>query len=212
MSERNKPARTPRPFGVKILINLCCMALAGIILAWGALLWLDVWTEHGDETVAPQVKGMTYAAASASLEAQGFAVELLDSVYDATMPPGTVTDQNPKAGAVVKSGREIYLTITAFNPKMVTLPKLTDVSERQARAMLAGLGITRIDAVSVPSDYKDLVVGVRVKNIPAVAGARIPVNERIVLEVGSGPAEEEPDTAAAAEAVESVAMDESFFD
>ena len=92
------------------------------------------------------------------------------------------------------------------------IPKRTDVSERQARAMLAGLGITRIDAVSVPSDYKDLVVGVRVKNIPAVAGARIPVNERIVLEVGSGPAQEEPDTAAAAEAVESVAMDESFFD
>jgi len=212
MSENNKPAGKPRSFAAKLLINLCCMALVGVALIWGALIWLDVWTAHGDETVAPSVKGMTYKAAAAALEAQGFTVELLDSIYDTSMPPGTVTEQTPKAGAVVKSGREIYLTVTAFNPKMVTIPKLTDVSERQARAMLAGLGITRITTVRVPSEYKDLVVGVRVKNIPAVAGARVPVTENVVLEVGSGPAEETADTAASAVAEEAVEIDDTFFD
>lgn len=95
---------------------------------------------------------------------------------------------------MVKAGREIYLTITAFSPKMVSVPKVTDVSERQARAMLAGVGLNNITTVIVPSEYKDLVAGIRVNGKDAAPGTRVPVTARVVLEVGGGPVEERTDS------------------
>lgn len=187
---RNKTPKTGRsPFVKKLLINLCCMAAAGFAIVWIALMWLDVWTDHGNEVPAPAVCGLDYATAVNTLESRGFTVELLDSVYDTTHRPGTVTDQSPKEGSMVKAGREIYLTITAFNPKMVNLPKVTDVSERQARAMLAGVGLNNITTVTVPSEYKDLVAGIRVDGKNATPGTRVPVTAKVTLEVGGGSAE-----------------------
>lgn len=192
---RNKAPKTGRsPFVKKLLINLCCMAAAGFALVWIALMWLDVWTDHGNEVHTPAVCGLDYATAVKTLESRGFTVELLDSVYDTTHRPGTVTDQTPKEGSMVKAGREIYLTITAFSPKMVSVPKVTDVSERQARAMLAGVGLNNITTVTVPSEYKDLVAGIRVNGKDAVPGTRVPVTARVVLEVGGGPVEERTDS------------------
>ena len=191
----NKPAKGSS-FWRKLLINLCCMLAVGFVIGWIALIWLDVWTDHGSEVTTPSVKGMPYSVAAATLASQGFGCELIDSVYDTTRPPGTVTEQSPKEGSMVKTGREIYLTITAVNPKMVSLPKVTDVSERQARAMLAGVGIKSISTVSVPSDYKDLVVGLRVDGSRVSAGTRVPVTSHVVIEVGSGPVAAEPDTMA----------------
>lgn len=179
----------------KLLINIGCMVIVGFIVGWITLIWLDVWTSHGDEVPTPSVKGMPYDLAKLTLNTQGFGCELIDSVYDTTRPPGTVTEQNPKEGAMVKEGREIYLTVTAFSPRMVALPRVTDVSERQARAMLAGIGIKNITVITVPSEYKDLVAGMRVDGRSVAPGTRVPVTSRITLEVGSGPASVEPDTA-----------------
>lgn len=95
-------------------------------------------------------------------------------------------EQNPKVGTKVKDGRLIYVTINAFSPKSVTVPGLTDISLRQAQSTLQGLGITNITIRQVESDFKDLVLKATRDGVPLAAGARIPVNARIVLEVGSG--------------------------
>lgn len=203
-SDKRPAASKRNPFLRKLLINLCCMLATGFVIVWIALLWLDVWTEHGDEVATPAVKGMSYADAVRTLEAQGFTAELIDSVYDNTRQPGTVTEQSPKEGSMVKDGREIYLTITAFNPKMVSLPRVVDVSERQARAMLAGIGIKNISAITVPSDYKDLVAGMTVNGRRVEAGTRVPVTSKVVLEVGSGRVEEPADSVSSGDADSSV--------
>lgn len=189
--KRSNKDNTPKgekkhPFARKLLINIGLMIVATFIIGWATLIWLDVFTEHGDEVATPSVKGLPYDVAEATLKSQGFSCEVMDSVYDTTRPPGTVTDQNPKEGSMVKEGREVYLTITAFSPRMVSLPKVTDVSERQARAMLAGIGIKNITTVNVPSEFRDLVVGMRVNGSNAPAGMRVPITTRVTLEVGSG--------------------------
>ena len=91
-------------------------------------------------------------------------------------------EQNPKAGTIVKEGREVFLTIHAFSPKMVTLPSLTDISLRQARSILEGLDIKNIVERRVPSEFKDLVLAVRYKGARLQAGARVPAGARIELE------------------------------
>ncbi len=199
MTEDNTPTTPDKKgsgFARKLLINIACMIVAAIVLAWLALSWLDIWTDHGEETPTPTVVGMNYAAAAQILESSGFTVEILDSVYDTTRPPSTVTDQTPKEGSMVKRGREIYLTVTASSPKQVTLPKVTDVSERLARTSLLGIGITRISTVVVPGEYKDLVVGVIVDGRRVSPGTRVPVTARVTLEVSSGPVNEIVDSLA----------------
>ncbi|MBD5346781.1 MAG: PASTA domain-containing protein [Bacteroides sp.] len=196
MANKNNEAPKGGTFTRRLLIHIGCIIAATFIVGWITLTWLDVWTDHGDEVATPSVKGMPYDLARASLTAQGFGCVLIDSVYDSTRAPGTVTEQTPKEGAIVKEGREIYLTITAFNPKMVAVPKVTDVSERQARAMLAGVGLNNISTVTVPSDFKGLVAGVKINGQYVSAGMRVPVTSRVTLEVGSGPAEAEQDSLA----------------
>lgn len=177
-------------FTTRLLFNLAMMALAAIVLIWILLTWLDSWTDHGHYVEVPQVKGMTYAGAVENLESNGFEALLSDSIYDGKTRPGTVVEQNPKQGTKVKSGRTVYLTITAFSPKSVSVPSLTDVSLRQARSILEGLGFRNIYVEYVPSEFKDLVVSVRSGDRQLTAGTRLPVTSPIVLNVGQGMAED----------------------
>lgn len=178
----------------KVFLHIGIMIIVAAAIGWLAMLWLDVWTRHDDTITVPPVKTLSYGEAAARLDQHGLVAVLSDSVYDKSTRPGTVIDQNPKVGTIVKEGREIYLTINAFSPKMVSLPTLTDISLRQAKSILEGLEIKKVVEKRVPSDFKDLVLAVRYKGTRLSPGARVPVNATIELEVGEGKAEELIDT------------------
>ncbi|MFR4025243.1 MAG: hypothetical protein ACLTZY_05330 [Alistipes indistinctus] len=57
-----------------------------------------------------------------------------------------ILEQNPVAGAQVKSGRRVFVTINSYRQKMVTIPYVTGFSLRQAKSNLemAGLGIDKL--------------------------------------------------------------------
>ncbi|MDE6371836.1 MAG: PASTA domain-containing protein, partial [Duncaniella sp.] len=139
----------------KILINIGLMIIAFVIICWLATLWLRVWTRHGDTIPVPAVRSLSYSSAISLLEGEGLKGIVSDSIYDTRSQPGTVIEQNPKAGTIVKEGREVFLTITAFSPKMVTLPSLSDMSVRQARSILEGLEISHIGTRLVPTGLQD---------------------------------------------------------
>ena len=178
----------------KVFLHIGIMIIVAVAIGWLAMLWLDVWTRHDDTITVPPVKTLSYGEAAARLDQHGLVAVLSDSVYDKSTRPGTVIDQNPKVGTIVKEGREIYLTINAFSPKMVSLPTLTDISLRQAKSILEGLVIKKVVEIRVPSDFKYLVLAVRYKGKRLSPGARVPVNATIELEVGEGKAEELIDT------------------
>ncbi|MBD5174351.1 MAG: PASTA domain-containing protein [Bacteroidales bacterium] len=173
-----------------IISNFILIIITGFIILWGVLLYLDSWTMHGATAVVPQVKHMTYNEARATLAANKLTIEISDSIYDRTLPPGTIVESWPKAGAIVKEGRQVYVTTTAFSPKNVSIsmPLTGNVSSRQAMSYLRGIGITDIRLVNVPSEYPDLVVGARYGDTPLKVGSVIPVTSTVTLEVGSGPA------------------------
>lgn len=178
----------------KIVIHIILMILTAILLGWAAMMWLNVWTRHDSTLIVPSVKSLTYQEALDRLNEKGLVAVLADSIYDTKAKPGTVMEQNPKSGNKVKEGREVYLTINAFSPKMVNLPSLTDMSVRQARSILEGLEIRNIKETKVMSEYKDLVVAVKYKGQKISAGARVPVNGTIELEVGQGLPDDDYDT------------------
>lgn len=172
-----------------ILFNFLLILLAGWAVVWITLIALDVWTGHGKYEVVPNLKGLSYSQAQKALMATGLNAELSDSVYDNATAPGTVVEQSPRSKTKVKPGRVVYLTINAFSPKMVSVPSLMDMSLRQARSVLEGLGIKSIKESYVPSEYKDLVMGVKFNGIQLKPGARIPATATVTIEVGRGFAE-----------------------
>ena len=170
------------------LSNLLIVAASGLILLWLVLLFLDFWTMHGATAVVPQVKQKSYAEAESILSANKLGIEISDSIYDRSLPPGTVVESWPKAGAIVKEGRQVYVTITAFSPKQVTIsmPLTGNVSSRQAMSYLRGIGITDIRVVETPSEYVDLVLGARYGDTTLTVGSVIPVSSTVTLTVGCG--------------------------
>ena len=186
MAQRDKNRRINGGLIAKVAVSLLLMAVIVLALGWAAFSWMDIWTLHGHQEVVPDVKGLSYNDAVTRLTDAGLVIELSDSLYDNATRPGTVLDQNPKGNTKVKPGRVVYVTINAFSPKTVTLPQLTDVSLRQARSMLEGIGIKNVKVVEVMSEYKDLVLGVKCDGRKVLPGARVSVKSTITLEVGDG--------------------------
>lgn len=172
-----------------IICHLLFIVVVGLLLLWGVLIFLDSWTMHGSTAVVPQIKHRSYDEASAALMANKLGIEISDSIYDPTLAPGTIVESWPKAGAVVKEGRQVYVTVTAFSPKKVTIsmPLTGNVSSRQAVSYLRGIGITDIRIEHVPSDYPDLVLSARYGDKTLSVGSVIPVTSTVTLSVGTGP-------------------------
>lgn len=173
-------------FRRSILANIVLIIGTGILLVWLALLFVDWWTDHGVYKTVPNVVGMSYDDAVRALESEGLNYEISDSVYIANVAPGHVVEQSPISESKVKSRRTVYLVVKAFSTKMETIPNLVDMSVRQAESSLEGLGFTKVKVEMVPSEYKDLVLAIRVNGKLASAGARVPITSVITLEVGEG--------------------------
>lgn len=119
---------------------LICVVLVVVMIA-GAILFLNLVTQHNRELVVPDFSNMTVAEAEAAAAQAGMRVEVTDSVFVKRMKKGAVRDQNPSPGSKVKEGRRISLTINALNAKKVTMPNLVGLSMRQALAELQSRGL-----------------------------------------------------------------------
>jgi beta-lactam-binding protein with PASTA domain len=173
--------RTKHPI-INTIIAICFTSL---ILIWICLIFLDFWTMHGRTSTVPQIKNLSFAEARFTLSEANLEIEISDSIYDKTLAPGTVVESWPKAGAVVKRGRQVYVTINAFSPKQIAITKpISGVSARQAISYLQALGIT-ITEKHVPSQYEGLVERATVDGRPLGVGSIIPITSIVTLEVGT---------------------------
>lgn len=183
---------------------LIMMAITSVVLAWALMFFLKIWTHHGDDATVPEIKHLTYEQARTTLQAADLDIAISDSIYDTSLPPGSIVESWPKAGSQVKRGRSVYVTLTAFSPKHVTISMpVTGVSSRQAVSYLNALGISGVRIVNVPSQYPDLVESARADGRPLGVGSVVPVDASVVLEVGTyvAPAHEDTDTMSAEQAV-----------
>ena len=86
----------------------------------------------------------------------------------------------------MKSGRIIYLTVNALKTPTITLPDIIDNSSlREAMAKLTAMGFKLAMPQFVPGE-KDWVYGVLVGGKSVVTGAKISVEDSLVIQVGNG--------------------------
>lgn len=195
-----------------VLTSLASLCIVALVVLWIVLIFLDIWTHHGDDSTVPEIKHMQYEQAKATLAQADLDIEISDSIYDTSYPAGTIVESWPKAGSQVKRGRKVYVTLTAFTPKHVTISMpITGVSSRQAVSYLNALGISAVRIVNVPSQFPDLVEAARYDGRPIGVGSVIPVDANIVLEVGQYVAPSDDETGGDSE-FEEDASDEPYGD
>jgi beta-lactam-binding protein with PASTA domain len=161
------------------------------ILVVGALVfagwaWLRSYTRHGVAMRVPDLKGLSLAEAGSMLESRDLRAFVIDSVYNDELPKGSVVEQDPVSGIEVKPGRKIYLVLNASQPKMIDMPRLVDLSKRQAISVLDIIGLKVQELQYRPDPCVDCVIAQLYKGAPIAPDQRIRRGEAITLVLGSG--------------------------
>lgn len=166
--------------------NLVAMAVTVVVLALGVRFGLDVYTHHGESIAVPNIVRHTYDNAAATLDQLGLEMEVVDTGYVKTLPPGCILQQSPEPGERVKSGHVIYVTINAEKSPTITLPDVIDNSSlREAMAKLTAMGFKLAQPEFIPGE-KDWVYGILVNGRHVVYGDRIPVDAVLTIQAGNG--------------------------
>lgn len=170
----------------QFLRHLLLAAVIGIILIMATLVWLKVYTHHGQAITVPELTGLTEQEVSDVTASRELRYEIVDSVYSSEMPRGTVLKQNPHPGSKVKKNRRIFLTMNAVHPEMVSMPRLVGLSIRQARLALQNAGLT-LGEIEYRPDYAINNVLQQMHNDSVItAGSEIRKGSVINLVLGMG--------------------------
>ena len=167
-----------------IVRNLLGAAIAILALVTACAVALNFATHHGQKLAVPDFSNMSVAEASRAAAAAGVRVEVTDSVYVRKMGRGLVFSQNPKAGAGVKTGRRVMLTINSVRPKRVTMPDLVGLSMRQAKAEMLSNGLMLGKLLYEDDIATNNVLRQLYRGKPIAAGRRIDSGAEIDLVVG----------------------------
>ncbi|AMD84436.1 PASTA domain-containing protein [Capnocytophaga haemolytica] len=172
-----------RRFGKHIALAI----VATIVLIWLALKLLQVYTAHGKFIVVPDLTRKTLTEVQIILDEQNLRFEVLDSTeYDPKFPAFSVISQSPEANERVKKNRKIYLTINPSGYHKVTVPKVIQVTRRNAIATLESVGLTVGRVTYVDNIGKDMVLEMQYNGKPVQPGDKLVKTSRIDLVCGNG--------------------------
>lgn len=130
-----------------ILVFVFCNSL---IMPW--------YTRHGYEVEVPDVLHLSSDAAEKILAHNGFRIVRGKITHDAYYPPGFVLFQNPEAGAKVKKGRRVYVTVSR-GERVVAMPKLIDLNLSNTRHTLKSWELVLGDVeLKFNSQFEDTIV------------------------------------------------------
>lgn len=165
-----------------LLLGVAFVLILGIVAAWG----LGLVTRHGKVVKTPDFANLTVPQARELASRSHVSVKVVDSVFVRRLAGGVVYRQQPKAGATVKKGRSIFLTINSVVPRKVVMPNLFGYSVTEARSELRnrGLNLGRLNYV------KDIatnnVLGQNCEGLEVKAGDLVVSGSVIDLIVGVG--------------------------
>lgn len=171
---------TSRAFVKHLFIAIVLVALLLFITFKG----LNLYTKHGVSYPVPALTGLSMEEATASAEANKLRVEVIDSIYNKNFEPGSVIDQLPLANSRVKENRVIRLTINSNEPEKVILPRVTDISFRQAQALIESKGLQVGNISYQPSEYNDLVLNAMQDSVEIFEGDKIIKGTEVDLVIG----------------------------
>jgi eukaryotic-like serine/threonine-protein kinase len=137
-------------------LGLAAAILIGIILL--LLIWLNIYTRHGQARPVPDFYGLSMEQTVKLAKKSKLRIQVMDSVYTTAVGKGCVFEQNPKPGFKVKKWRRIAIAINAFNPEMVIIPDIVGLPKRQALGVLQSSGLVPGQLRYIPDLSVDFVI------------------------------------------------------
>ncbi len=151
------------------------------------LQWLKISTNHGDFIIVPDLSKKTVSEVSKLLEDYKLRFEISDSTnFNPKYPRFSVIQQNPEAGTKVKENRKIYLTMNPSGYRSVTVPKVIQVTRRNAESMLKAVGLDVEKVTYIDELGKDMVYYIKFNGETIAPGAQLKKTSKVELVCGNG--------------------------
>lgn len=175
------------------LKHLLLAVAISIVLLLIVLVWLKIYTHHGQRISVPNLTGLTVNEVGDVVSSRKLNYRVIDSIYASDMPRGTVVKQNPKPNSKVKVRRKIFITMNAVNPEKVSMPNLVTLSDRQAILALENAGL-HVGEISYKPDFAvNSVLQQNYNGSVIEEGTMIEKGTRIDLVLGMGLSNEKTD-------------------
>lgn len=169
-----------------LFINIICIVIFFVAVFFVFTSWINSYTLHGESVEVPNYSNLDFEAAQVLAERDGLKLKINDTLCVDYAQPGVIVDHYPSAGSKVKKGRTIYLSINSSSPVMVIMPKITDVSLRQATQILENKGL-KVGVIEYKPDFANNYVFEQRYNTKQIEpGTKIPKGSSIDLLVGKG--------------------------
>lgn len=170
-----------------LLVNILAVGLVTVLVVVAALQWLKSSTHHGEFVEVPDLAKMSVIEMRDVIEGADLRYEVLDSAnFNPNYPRFSIIEQNPPAGNKVKRNRKIYVTVNPSGYKKVTVPKIIQVTRRNATSMLRAVGLD-VERISYIDELgKDMVYYIKFKGKRINAGDKVPKTSKIELVCGNG--------------------------
>ncbi len=169
------------------LIQLGLALLVSVLLVFLALRWLNSNTNHGEFVEVPDFSKMSVPDMRKSVETAALRYEVLDSAnFNPDYPRFSIIEQNPPAGNKVKENRKIYFTVNPSGYKKVSVPKIIQVTQRNATSMLRAVGLDVQRVSYIDQLGKDMVYYIKYKGKQIKPGDKLPKTSKIELVCGNG--------------------------
>jgi beta-lactam-binding protein with PASTA domain len=166
--------------------NTILMAVGTVLFVFLlAFFSLGIYTRHGSGIQVPQLQTLPIDKAIALLKAQNLEYKI-DSVYVPDEKPGSVVQQDPDPGTMVKENRTIYLTIVTRIAPNVALPDLEPYTYREALATLSNYGLKVGDTTYKPDIARDRILEAHYNGQVIKPGSKVPKGSKIDLVLGNG--------------------------
>lgn len=161
------------------------MAIA-ISIIFITLIWLSIYTRHGQARSVPDFYGLNIEESENLARKKRLKIEIIDSVYTNMVSRGCVVEQNPNLGHKVKKNRRVVLTVNAFLPEMVVMPDLVGLSARQAYSVISTSGLEAGNPIYKPDLTIDFVLDQMMEGEAIAFGDTIEKGSEITLVLGKG--------------------------
>ena len=170
----------------RFIIHFIISLALGSTAIWLFFNYLNRYTQHGEAISVPDFKNIKTEELNAFVSEKKLQYQIIDSIFDPKAEKGVVIKQDPEKDSQVKENRIIYLTISAKQPPLVKMPKLVDVSLRQALAVIESYGLKAGKKEYKPDACVNCVLEQRIKGKPIEPGKMIPKGSIIDLVLGQG--------------------------
>jgi len=171
-------------FSKAFILTMVSVGVAWVVLISVSMLSLQLNSRPWSERSVPNILHLSLDSAFAILAELELEAIHLDSVYSVSAVPGSILEQTPKEGSLVKSGRPVYLTTYRITPPSESISVYEGQDAILAKIILERKGFTVLVREEPNIILEGKVVRVESNGFPLLSDDRRVRGSQIVLFIG----------------------------